>query len=106
MTEYFKKGNKITCVLTDRETGEKTVGRAKCSPEDTFDEQYGRDLAFARARLKETEKNEKFLKRAIDELQRSTRNLTAVYVAMLARALDRKDHARDTLIELEKRYTH
>ena len=106
MTEYFKKGNKITCVLTDRETGEKTVGRAKCSPEDTFDEQYGRDLAFARARLKETEKNEKDLKRVIDEIQLDARNLTAHYVALLARALDRKDQARDVLVELEKRYTH
>lgn len=106
MVEYFKKGNKITCVLTDRETGEITVGRAKCSPEDAFDENYGRELAFARARYKEIVKNERDVQNFINEIQREFRELTAHYVAVLARILDRKDDAHDKLAELEKRYAH
>ena len=106
MVEYFRKGNKITCILKDRETGEITIGRAKCSPEDTFDENYGRELAFARARYKELKKNEKEIREFIDVIQQDAQETTARYVSILVRILDRKDEARDKLVELEKRYSH
>ena len=106
MVEYFKKGNKITCVLKDRDTDEITVGRAKCSPEDTFDENYGRELAFARARYKELKKNEREIRECIDVIQQNAQEVAAHYVSILVRILDRKDEARDKLVELEKRYSH
>lgn len=104
MVEYFTKGNKVTCVLTDRETKEVTVGRAKCNPDDEFDLEYGKQVAFNRAKLKEAEKNAKYVKVTITEIAKEADELTAKYVGILTRIYDRQDEARKELIRLEQRY--
>ena len=43
---YYNAGNKIICVSSYG--GKKVRGIAKCSPEDTFNEEYGRNLAKLR----------------------------------------------------------
>ena len=45
------------------------VGIAKCSPEDTWDEDYGQRLAFARARKKRDDAINDQISRALDILR-------------------------------------
>ena len=45
------------------------IGIAKCSPEDTWDEDYGRRLAFARARKKRDDAINDQISRALDTLR-------------------------------------
>ena len=46
----------MTTVAVSSYAGRKIKGYAKCSPEDTFDEEKGKQLAEARCRIKYSEK--------------------------------------------------
>ena len=52
------------------------VGIAKCSPEDTWDEDYGQKLAFARARKKRDEAINEQVAKVIDALRASVDKLS------------------------------
>ena len=53
-TIWKVKNNKVSCVVfSNKKSGSVGyVGRAKCSPTDKFNEQFGRELAYKRALLK------------------------------------------------------
>lgn len=52
------------------------VGIAKCSPEDTWDEDYGQRLAFARARKKRDDAINDQVYRALDTLRAAADKLS------------------------------
>lgn len=55
MVQYFinPKRKQIVCVLNDKHTGRSFKGVAKCAPEDEFNAEFGKRLAFLRAQSKE-----------------------------------------------------
>lgn len=54
MVEFKIKNNKVSCVIFINHKNGRIgyVGRAKCSPNDDFNEEFGKDLAYKRALLK------------------------------------------------------
>jgi DNA topoisomerase VI subunit B len=54
MVDYKINGNKVSCVIFVNKKSGKVgyVGRAKCNPGDTFDVEFGKELAYKRALLK------------------------------------------------------
>ena len=104
MVEFFQKQNKVTCVMTDRETGRKTVGRAKCHPDDEFDFEYGKKLAFARAKSKEVEHEIQYLKKCIKSVQQMSDSMITDYMIVLNRVFNRRDDVQEELEQLESRH--
>ena len=52
--KFERKGNTIYC--TSHYAGKAVMGKASCSPEDKFDEEYGKHIAQLRCDLKIAEK--------------------------------------------------
>ena len=72
------------CPYTKLLIKDEYVGIAKCSPEDTWDEDYGQRLAFARARKKRDDAINDQVSRALDILRAAVDRLSRhgyVYVS-------------------------
>jgi len=59
MVSYKVKDNTVKCTLVETIDGKirKSVGYAHCNPEDKFDEEKGKQIAFTRARIDEIGKD-------------------------------------------------
>ncbi len=54
---------------------DKYVGVAKCAPEDTWDEEFGKKLAFFKARKKRNRAINKAIEKQIKEIEKQVNNL-------------------------------
>lgn len=103
--QYYKDSkNRTICV--SHYAGKVVRGVAKCAPEDTFDEQIGRDLARARCdaavaqlRLKRAEDKLYEKRSAIDKLIAQERKCREYVMDAMGKYLD----ACDDLVEVEEK---
>ena len=85
MDTIFKiNGNKVSCVVfSNKKSGSVGyVGRAKCNPTDSFDEEFGKNLAYKRALLKlkkaEVAEHSKNAKKIEPTLRRYNRHMNGI----------------------------
>ena len=96
---YYKQDNKIIAVSTY--AGKTVRGIAKCSPEDTFDEDKGKEIAAARCNAKVAKKRlanatSKYYE-AYEALKRAQKrfNEMSSYIEDAAKAKKEADHYVD-----------
>ena len=77
---YYKKDNTIIAISTY--AGKEVKGRAKCGPEDKYDEEYGKELAAARCNAKVADKRLKNATRkyyeAYEDLKQAMQHFSAM----------------------------
>ena len=90
-----KKKRTIRCILIDRSNGvrRKSVGTAVCSPEDEWNEKYGKKLAFNRARIQEIGRNISDYMMRLDSLNRQ-------YKANREYYMNKINRQRETILTL------
>ena len=64
--KFYFTGKKV--IATSRDAGKTIKGIAKCSPEDEFDVEKGKELAAARCNVKVTERRKKRAATEYDEI--------------------------------------
>lgn len=74
---YFKTNRKIICVATY--AGRRYRGIAKCSPDDSFDEEVGKKLARMRCDLKTSEAKLKYSQTMFDLRRHELREAENAY---------------------------
>ena len=77
-----KEKRTIRCILVEHGNGvtRKSVGMAVCGPEDEWDEEYGKKLAFNRARIQEIGRNISDYMMYMDSLDRQYKAIHEHYV--------------------------
>lgn len=82
-----KEKRTIRCILIDRSNGvtRKSVGTAVCGPEDKWNEEYGKKLAFNRARIQEIGRNISDYMMCLDSLNRQYKANREHYVNKIKR---------------------
>ncbi len=71
MYKFYVTDNKVICVTTY--AGKTVRGVAKCDPRDTFDEEFGKSLAKARADFKVANKRYDRAMAKLDEARAASR---------------------------------
>lgn len=82
-----KEKRTIRCILVEHGNGvtRKSVGMAVCNPGDEWDEEYGKKLAFNRARIQEIGRNISDYMMYMDSLDRQYKAIHEHYVNKIKR---------------------
>jgi hypothetical protein len=96
--KYVVEGNKVTCI--SKFAGNPVKGYAKCSPNDKFDYEIGKELARARCDAKVAKKRLKRSKEKMGIADRMVHDMTTYYFDMVDYNTDSINEYEDCLARL------
>lgn len=102
--KYITTGNKVICLSTF--AGKTVRGVAKCAPNDTFDEEKGKDLATARCAAKVAQRRYNRAVKKVAEAQRKYKEACDFWNKMIYYKSDAEcalNQAKDAVAYYEER---
>lgn len=99
-----KENGIVECTLTDQfyAGNNQWTGKAKCSNEDIFDEEKGKEIAYLRAFVKWRRENLKYIKEVVDVRAEFCRYWQNVYQEGMKKLDNQKILLAKTLERLDK----